>query len=313
MQKAICDLAPEEEIEGFYVLKSAASRTSNTGSPYLSAVVADRTGSIQAMVWDYSGPIGAADEGKIVKLRARVRDYRGAPQLTVGRIRTATEQDPVDRSLLVPVAPIDPDAAMSEVEAILASMGDADYRRICEAMLERHRSSFTEIPAAKSVHHSFLNGLLMHTLSMLRAADFLAGLYGDIVDRSLLLAGTLLHDFGKEKEFNFSELGLVTDYSPAGHLLGHLSICAAEIAELARELNVPDEKSMLLQHMILSHHGEPEFGAAVRPATAESELLSHLDLLDSRMEIYRETLDELEPGEFSPRIFALERRIYRHN
>ena len=96
-----------------------------------------------------------------------------------------------------------------------------------------------------------------------------------------------------------------------GQLLGHLVMGAQEVASVAAELGIPDDKSVLLQHMILSHHGEPEFGAAVKPICAESELLSQIDMIDSRMEIYRETLANLQPGEVSGRIFALDKRIYR--
>jgi len=179
-------------------------------------------------------------------------------------------------------------------------------------MLQRHGEMFRTIPAAKSVHHGFLSGLLMHTVNMLRMADYLAAQYADTVDRSLLLAGTLLHDFAKGEEFTRSELGLVTDYSVKGQLLGHLVLGAQEVAAVAREVGMPEEKSLLLQHMILSHHGEPEFGAAVRPMCAESELLSCIDLIDSRMEIYKESLAEVPIGAFSGRIFALEKKIYHH-
>ncbi|MBP5165828.1 MAG: HD domain-containing protein, partial [Oscillospiraceae bacterium] len=158
----------------------------------------------------------------------------------------------------------------------------------------------------------FLSGLLMHTLNMMRTADFLAGLYGDIIDRDLLLAGTMLHDMGKREEFSLSQLGLVSDYTPRGKLLGHLYICAEQVAALARELGTDGEKAMLLQHMILSHHGTPEFGAAVVPQCAESELLSYIDLIDSRMEIYAETLGDTPQGQFSARVYALDKAIYNH-
>ena len=148
---------------------------------------------------------------------------------------------------------------------------------------------------------------------MLQTADFLAGMYESVIDRSLLIAGTLLHDFAKCEEFTTSPLGLVTDYSVKGVLLGHLVMGAHEVANVAVSLNIPEEKSVLLQHLILSHHGEPEFGAAVKPMCAESELLSFIDMIDSRMEIYRETLQEVPAGEFSKRIFALDRSIYHHN
>lgn len=201
---------------------------------------------------------------------------------------------------------------MQEIRRMVSSMEDSDYRRICETMLERYGEVFRLIPAAKTVHHSFVSGLLMHTSNMLRTADFLSGVYSEIIDRSLLLAGTLLHDFSKKEEFLFSELGLATNYSVKGQLLGHLVMGAQEVASVASELGVPEEKSVLLQHMLLSHHGQPEFGAAVVPMCAEAELLSEIDLIDSRMEIYAENLSEIPEGTFTNRIFALEKKIYRH-
>ena len=309
--KRIADMRSGDTVEGFYILKGAFPKTTAAGKPFLSATLADTSGVIEAKVWDYSGPIGSSDEGKVIKLRGTVSEYRGSPQIVIDRIRLRMESDPVDLSALVSVAPIDTDAYLQKVKDLVDSMEDGDYQALCRTMLARHLADFQQIPAAKSVHHSFLRGLLMHTVDMLTMAEFLAGQYSAVIDRDLLLAGTLLHDFAKAKEFAFSELGLVTGYSTKGQLLGHLVMGAQEAADTAKELGVPDDKSMLLQHMILSHHGEPEFGAAVRPLFAEAELLSQIDTIDSRMEIYREVLNDLSVGEFSDRIFALERRVYK--
>ena len=313
--KPIADMLPGMDVEGFYILRAAALKTTNNGKPFLSGTICDRTGSMEIKIWDYSGPIGARpdDTGRVVKIRGSVSEYRGALQISVHRIRMAEAADDYDTALLVPTAPIDADAALADVQRLVASITDADYRSVAETMLARHLDAFRRIPAGKSVHHSFLSGLLMHTYNMLRTADFLAGLYPEVIDRSLLLTGTLLHDFGKEREFAFSDLGIVTEYSTAGQLLGHLVMGAQEVADAARELGIPEEKSMLLQHLLLSHHGEPEFGAAVRPMCAEAELLSYIDLIDSRMEIYAETLPTVPVGSFSARIFALEKKIYHHN
>ena len=309
----IARMARGIDIEGFYLLKSAFPKVTVSGKPFLTAVLADESGTIEAKVWDYAGPIGERDAGKVVKVRGSVSDYRGALQVTIDKLRLAAEDDHVDVSRLVRVAPIDRAGAYADITRLVSTLEDADYRAVCEEMLRRHEDAFRTIPAAKSVHHSFLSGLLMHTYNMLRLADFLAAQYADSVDRSLLLAGTLLHDFGKEREFTFSELGLVTDYSTKGQLLGHLVMGAQETAEVAETLGIPEEKSVLLQHLLLSHHGEPEFGAAVLPQCAEAELLSLIDQIDSRMEIYREALAPLKSGEFSQRIFALDnRRIYKH-
>ena len=311
--KPIADMCPGMDVEGFYILRAAALKTTNSGKPFLGGTICDRTGSVEIKVWDYSGPIGERDVGKVLKVRGSVSDYRGMPQLTVDKLRLAEDNDRVDVSKLVSVAPIDREAGYDEVKALVSTIEDADYRAVCEEMLRRHEAAFRTIPAAKSVHHGFLSGLLMHTLNMLRLADFLSAQYADTVNRSLLLTGTLLHDFAKEQEFTFSELGLVTDYSTKGQLLGHLVMGAQEVADVARELAIAEEKSLLLQHLLLSHHGEPDFGAAVRPMCAEAELLSYIDLIDSRMEIYAETLPGVPAGGFSGRIFALEKKIYHHN
>ena len=313
--KPIADMCPGMDVEGFYILRAAALKTTNSGKPFLSGTICDRTGSVEIKVWDYSGPIGARadDAGRVVKIRGSVSEYRGALQVSVHRIRMAEAADTYDKSLLVPTAPIDADAALADVQRLVASIADADYRSVAETMLARHLDAFRRIPAGKTVHHSFLSGLLMHTYNMLRAADFLAGLYPEVIDRSLLLTGTLLHDFAKEREFTFSDLGIVTEYSTAGQLLGHLVLGAQEVADVARELAIAEEKSLLLQHLLLSHHGEPDFGAAVRPMCAEAELLSYIDLIDSRMEIYAETLPGVPAGGFSGRIFALEKKIDHHH
>lgn len=310
--KKICDMAVGDQVEGFYVLKTAQIRTSNSGRPFLAAVVSDKTGSMEAKAWDYAGPISQRCEGQVLKIRGTVSEFRGALQLTMERLRLAEPGDPVDRGALVATAPIDPQQAWAEVERLTESIADEDYRAVCRRLLEEKGEALRTIPAAKTVHHGFLGGLLMHTWSMLRLADFLAGLYAGTVDRSFLLAGTLLHDLAKAEEFSFSPLGLVTEYSVKGQLLGHLVMGAQAVARAAEELGVPEEKSVLLQHMILSHHGQPEFGAAVVPMCAESELLSLIDTMDSRMEIYREALEETPEGAFSKRIFALEKRIYHH-
>lgn len=309
----IRDMTIGDQIEGFFLLQDAYAKTTMGGKPFLSMVLSDCSGTIDAQIWDYTGPVTPKDIGAVVKIRGIVSEFKGALQITVDRLRLADTSDQYNISDLVPTAPIDVEATWQKLQEIVDTIEDQDYVVICKEMLKRYGEKVENIPAAKSIHHSFLNGLLMHTTYMLQAADFLAGMYESVIDRSLLIAGTLLHDFAKCEEFTTSALGLVTDYSMKGQLLGHLVMGAHEVANVAASLHVPEEKSVLLQHLILSHHGEPEFGAAVHPMCAEGELLSFIDMIDSRMEIYRETLEEVPAGEFSKRIFALDRRIYRHN
>ena len=311
--KNVKDMVPGDKVEGFYILKEAYQKISSNGKPFLSAVIADKTGTMDVKVWDYAGPVGTQEDvGKIIKIRGDVSEFKGNPQLSLSNIRMALPEDNCDTVRLVAAAPIDKDETVRKVRALVESMEDADYRQVARTMLERHLETFASIPAAKSVHHSFLSGLLMHTANMMAMADFLSGQYASVIDRSLLLTGTLLHDFAKEIEFRFSDLGIVTDYSVKGQLLGHLVMGAQEVAQVCAELGTPEEKSLLLQHMILSHHGEPEYGAAVKPMFAEAELLSYIDMVDSRMEIYAELLPSVAEGSFSGRVFALDKRIYHH-
>jgi len=309
----ISDILPGQELEGFYVLSAAQSKTTASGKPFLSGTLSDMSGTVELKVWDYRGPLSSADAGKVVKLRGQVSEYKGSLQISASRIRLASSSDSYSLSSLVPTAPIDMQAAYDMVCSTAQSLEDADYRAVCLAMLERHGEDFRRIPAAKSVHHGFLGGLLMHTANMLQIADFLSSLYAEVIDRSLLLSGVMLHDFAKIREFTFSNLGLATGYSVEGQLIGHLVMGAQELASLCTELGIPDSKSILLRHMILSHHGQPEFGAAVVPMCAEAELLSYIDLIDSRMEIYAETLENLPAGSFSNRVFSLDnKKLYKH-
>ncbi len=301
-----------DQFTGFYILKNVQNKITGTGKPYLSAALADASMTVECKVWDYPGPLGPAHEGQVVKVQGVFQEFKGTPQVKVERIRLATDRDPYLLNDLVPTAPMDLDAAYAHVEQVVESIGDADYRAVCQEFLRRHGQGFQRIPAAKSVHHGFVGGLLMHTSYMLDMAQFLADLYRPVIQRDLLLAGTLLHDVAKLEEFVTSQLGVVTEYSAKGQLLGHLVMGAQEAAEVCKALNVPEEKSILLQHLLLSHHGQPEFGAAVVPQCAEAELLCYIDNIDAKMEIYRENLDKVPVGGFSQRIFALEKRIYNH-
>lgn len=306
-------LRVNDEVQGFYLLKSAYAKTNKNGKPFLSAVLEDASGSMDAKLWEYdNSTVSEQDAGRIVYVTGTVTEFMGALQLRINALRLRRPEEAVDLTALTPSAPIDADAVLARVWQLVESVEDDDYRAIATMMLQRREQDFRSIPAAKSVHHGFVGGLLMHTANMLEQADFLSRLYGSTINRSLLLAGTLLHDFGKMKEFSFSELGLVTEYSTEGQLLGHLVIGAEWVAAAARKLGIPEEKSLLLRHLILSHHGEPEFGAAVVPVCMESELLHLIDKIDSRVEIYRKAFEEVPVGAFSSRIFALEHRVYHH-
>lgn len=312
-QSALRALAPGDRFSGYYLLKSASAGTTSGGKPYLALRLADATGELPGKQWDYAGPVGSGDAGRAVWASGRVDTYRGAPEAALEELRLAGEDDAVDPELLVPTAPRSAEAMLAFVEKTLGELEDPDYRAVCLAILERRREAFAVLPGAQSMHHGFRHGLLMHTANMMLAADKLARIYSDVIDRSLLLAGAFLHDLGKLAEFETTELGLVGEYSRAGQLLGHLFLGAEEVGEAAREAGIPEEKRVLLQHLIASHHGRPEYGTLVAPKCAEAELLSELDMIDSRMEMYRKAFEDTPEGSFTrQKIYGLNNNaVYR--
>ena len=189
---------------------------------------------------------------------------------------------------------------------------DKDLQKLVLHMLNEHKADLLKWPAAYRLHHAIRGGLLLHTLSIVRLCEGVCRIY-PFVDADLLFAGAILHDIAKLTEFEVGNAGIASGYTVEGNLIGHLVKGAMMIDEAAKALGIPEEKSMLLQHMVLSHHGEPEFDAAVRPAFLEAELLSELDLMDARVYQITETLAPLQPGAFSNRVWALyNRKLYNH-
>ena len=313
--KYISTLREGERINEIFLCKSKQTAMTKSGKPYDNVILQDKTGTLDAKIWDV-GSVGIEefDAMDYIAITGDITSFQGNLQCSIKRARKVNEgeYDPAD---YLPVSDKDVEVMYKELMGFIGSVKNQYLSQLLHSFFDNKEFErrFKFHSAAKSVHHGFLSGLLMHTLNMLRLADFLSAQYADTVNRSLLLTGTLLHDFAKEQEFTFSELGLVTDYSTKGQLLGHLVMGAQEVAAIAAELDLPEEKATLLEHLILSHHGQPEFGAAVLPQCAEAELLSLVDQIDSRMEIYREVLAPLKAGEFSQRVFALDnRRVYKH-
>lgn len=306
------EMAENQAVEGFYLLKAASVKTSTSGKTRLSGKLSDMSGEVEFVLWDYADTVHETCLGAPVKIRGNVTSYNGALQVTVAMIRGATQQDNVDTDRLVPKAPIEMEKAFDAVRTMIyQEITDPDYRAICDAMLKWHAQMFAQLPAAKSVHHAFIGGVLMHTWMMMEHAKYLADLYSKVINKSLLLAATFCHDLNKDREYVLSPMGIVTDYSVEGSLLGHSYMGACQVMEIGKGLGTPKEKLMLLQHCLLAHHGEPEMGAAVRPMCAEADLLNLIDVTDAHMEIYREQFEVTEPGAFTDKVWAMDRKLYK--
>ena len=307
VQQKVCDLVKDQRFEGFLLVRSADQRTGGNGAKYLDLNLADRTGEVNAKVWDGNVPLPAP--GSIVKVRGGTLEYNGRLQLRVERIRAMADSDDVDISLLTPCAPETPEEMLRQINETVAAFKSEPIRLITQEMLRRFDQKLQYYPAAQRIHHAERSGLLHHTTGMLRTAKVILDVY-PWLNSDLLYAGVILHDLCKTEEMDSDQMGVVRDYSKEGLLLGHLVLGVTRIQEAANDLGITGEPVVLLQHMMLSHHGEAEFGSPRKPMFPEAEVLHWVDLLDARMNEMQTALGKLKPGVFSEKIWSLDRRLY---
>ena len=301
-------------VDGFCLIKSIDQKTSSKGDTYLDMTLSDSDGEINAKLWRYNkathGEYGIND---LIKIRGLITRYNGADQLKIEKIRPVSPEDGVNVSDFVKSADYSGEQMFGELIGIADGFSDGDLKRIVTAVLDDNRLALLYWPAAFKLHHAVRGGLLLHTLSIVRLAEGVCKVY-PFVDRELLISGAILHDIAKLSEFKVADTGIATGYSAEGNLLGHLAMGAMVIDKYAEKLNINPKTAMLLEHMVLSHHGEPEFGAAVRPMFIEAELLSELDLMDSRVFEMREAVAATKPEDFSSRLWALDnRKLFNHS
>lgn len=305
----IVDMEVGKSYAHVYLLKSHAVKKTKNGSDYLDLVFQDKTGEMPGKLWTIPKgfDVEAMQDSDFIVLQFSVEDYQGNKQAKVTNIRFVKPGDDFDKSELIPVSPEDPAKLYEEIMLTAESFSNTDLKNIVKTALTEYKESFVSTPGAKSVHHAFIGGLAYHTCGMLRTAKALCSVYPTIKEE-LLCTGVIIHDIAKIQEFEVGPVGLVTDYTMQGKLLGHIFMGAKYIGELCEKLNVDKELSTILQHMILSHHGLPEHGSAIKPMMLEAEMLHICDMIDSRVEIYKEATKDVAKGEFSGKVFALENR-----
>ena len=298
--------------EGFCLVKSAAVRTDVKGTEYLDMVIADSEGECVAKLWNYSRLThGEYDANDIIKVRGSVQVWKDTEQFKIDRIRKATDADNVDMSGIIPTAPFDPQAMYDELYNTAAAFADEDLKRIVQYLLRENREQLLIYPAGVKLHHATRGGLLHHTCAVLHLAERIAELY-PFLHRDLLFAGAILHDIGKLKELDADVLGIAGAYTAEGQLIGHINMGVSMVAAAAEITMIAPKTAMLLEHMILSHHGKPEFGSPRLPMFPEAEVLSICDLLDSKMYEMDAALDGVSPDGFSERLWALDnRQLYK--
>lgn len=275
------DLKENDPVDGLYLAKVKRLGTTRKGDPFLRVTLADRTGDIEARVWDEADALSARfSEGDVVAVTGRAGSYRNEVQLVLTGVERV--EDVEDPTLFLESSNRDIREMMTALRELLGSLRDPDLRKLSERFLadREFTGRFKKAPAAKNFHHGYLGGLLEHTLSVCELADVAATHYPEL-DRDLLLCGAFLHDVGKVREYTYRTH---IDYSDEGRLLGHVVLGAAMLEEKLATLKAfPRELAMRLKHLVVSHHGEFAFGSPKRPKFPEAFVLHLLDDLDAKV------------------------------
>ena len=297
-----------EEITGFYLVKAKNIKTSSANKPYIDFTLQDISGEVNAKLWDVKGDVETMyNPGEVVKVMGTVTQWQQSVQLKLIKLRAINEEDDVDFSQFIPMAPIEAKLMLDEILSYVDHMESLEIRRLVTAVIDLYKPKLMYYPAAKSNHHAIKSGLLYHILRMLRSAEALGGVYKNL-NMDLVYAGVILHDIEKINEMEATEVGVVEDYTKEGQLLGHIIMGLKRIDRISDDLGIDREISLLIQHMILTHHYEPEFGSPKKPLIPEGELLHYLDMIDARMYDMNKALKDQAEETFTDPIFVLDRR-----
>lgn len=319
-RRYIRDLRASERVAGTFSIANAQLGKTRNDKPYLRCLLGDKTGEVPGRMWSIDEAVFARlPTDGFVYLEGETQAYQGEIQIIIQSIEPV---DPTPEQLgdLLPCSKRPPDEMLAELTAILGTLEHPAMRALAEAFLsdEMFIAAFKQAPAAKSMHHAYLGGLLEHTLSLLNLADRVCPLYPKI-NRDLVIMGLFLHDLGKTRELVYDK---AFSYTDRGELIGHIVEGVLMLRDkahtLLREkgLRIPPRALMVLEHIILSHHGVPEFGAVKLPSTPEAILVSILDNLDAKlyMSLNAARPDHLPAdlgGNFTEKQWALDTKLYR--
>jgi len=312
----IADLANFEEgkpFDGYFLVLAKQHRTTQTNKPYLSLTLADKTGQLEARIWEPGDPRIARDfdRGDMVKVRGSASRFKDTLQLKVDQLRKANTAE-ADKADMLPSTTYDVAALWRQLQAFVESFTEPDLKRLLTTILADPAlaQAYREAPAAKQLHHAWLGGLLEHVVSLLTLAERVVPHY-PILDRDLLLTGVILHDIGKVRELSW-DLGF--EYTVEGSLLGHIQIGSALAERTMDSLpDFPPKLKLLVLHLILSHHGKLEFGSPKLPMIPEALVLNFLDDLDAKMQAMQGEFDKClregkGPDELTGKVWALDQR-----
>lgn len=306
--KKINELQAGCRVDSFYIIKTAAIRVSSNNKKYIDFTLGDKTGEISAKLWDASEEdANVYKENLVVKVRATVVEWQNNLQLKLDKIRLSEVEDKINITDFVASAPFPADEMYILMLEYVDKIENVDIKNIVNYIVDNAGEKMINFPAAKKNHHSVRSGLLYHITTMLKSGEKLCEVY-DFLNTDLIYAGVILHDMAKLEEMDASELGIVTDYTIEGQLLGHIIMGVEKIREAAVEVKADNEISMILQHMILAHHYEPEYGSPKKPMLPEAQMLHFLDDMDASMYDMKKAVSSTEPGKMSDPVWSLEKR-----
>ncbi len=314
-QPFLASLKEGDGFVGHLLAQEAAFKVSAKGTEYLEVKLSDASGDLKGFLWDLRAIEGDMDQVQadaFLKVKGSVSSYNRRLQMRLDKVRFAADGEVGDFAHFFPTSRRPVPEMLEEMDALIASIRDPWIRRLLTALFVEDaelRANFAKAPAAKSMHHVYLGGLLEHTLSILGMAERACAHYAQM-NRDLVLAGVFLHDVGKTAELSYSRS---FGYTDIGNLVGHISMEALWIQrEVERIPGFPEELRLQLLHIVLSHHGRLEFGSPVVPKTPEALLVHYLDDLDGKLEVMFRTLDtDGGEGRWSAYSRSLERMIYK--
>jgi 3'-5' exoribonuclease len=297
----------------FFAVSSMSVREKKTGAgQYLALTLGDKTGTIEARMWEeIASAVATCSEGCYVKVQGQVSKYQGKWQMTLTKMRLAAESE-VDAADFVPTTQFDIGEMWAELRGYVGEFKNAELRRLVFAFLDDEEigAAYRAAPAAKMLHHAWIGGLLEHVVTLVRVCRATAPFYPE-VDVDLLVTGAILHDIGKTRELYW---GTTFGYTLEGQMIGHISIAQGMLREKVAGLaGFPDKLRVLVEHMILSHHGKYEFGSPKLPMTPEAILLSALDDVEAKMQAVRNEFercarDGRRADELTEKVWALDQR-----
>lgn len=300
----IKDLKERDDASGTYLVKEATKIDRGT-DPYMNIILQDGSGIIDAKKWHATDEdLTIFESGNLVEITGELLLYKSKKQIRIDSCKISESREALEE-FLVP-SPVPVEELITKFRSYVKSITTPELKTILNEIFKKYYNQFIDYPAAVRNHHEFYHGLLYHTVFMCDVAEQLSKIYKS-VNRDLLISGCILHDLGKIFELSGP---LATKYTIEGNLLGHLSMGMSLIREIAHENNIQGDYPIILEHMVLSHHGKYEYGSCVLPMTREALLLSMIDDLDSKMIILDKAYQDVKEGEFTDRIFSLDNRLF---